>query len=272
MHPPTAPHWSHHQYRPMQDYTYKFTPNGELRIHVCFPFDWRPADRRGAIVFFFGGGWNSGTPAQFFRHATYFASRGLVAASADYRVKSRHEVTPDVCVADARSAVRWLRQNADGLGIDPARIVASGGSAGGHLAACTSLIDGFDDPRDDPSVSAAATALVLFNPALRMGPGGIERAGISEALARQISPIEHLTADAPPTVLFYGRDDRVCPHGPEYLETARAVGARVELHLYDGAGHGFFNRDPWFKQTLYRADEFLASLGYLAGPPPFTRE
>jgi hypothetical protein len=82
-------------------------------MHVHFPADWKKDDKRPAIVFFFGGGWTSGTVKQFEPQAAYLASRGLVAARADYRVKSRHEVTPDACVEDARSAVRWLRQNAE---------------------------------------------------------------------------------------------------------------------------------------------------------------
>jgi acetyl esterase/lipase len=108
----------------------KITPVS-LEMHVHFPTDWKKDDKRSAIVFFFGGGWTSGTVQQFEPQAAYLASRGMVAARAEYRVKSRHEVTPDACVEDAKSAVRWLRQNAALLGIDPDRIVASGGSAGG---------------------------------------------------------------------------------------------------------------------------------------------
>ena len=116
---------------------YKKTKQADLAIHVHFPPAWKKEDKRPAIAFFFGGGWTSGTVKQFEPQAAYLASRGMVAARTDYRVKSRHNVTPDACVEDAKSAVRWLRQNAAMLGIDPDRIVASGGSAGGHIAACT---------------------------------------------------------------------------------------------------------------------------------------
>ncbi len=262
-------HWSPNQYRPVQEYTYKFTPNGELRMHVFYPFDWRPGERRGAIVFFFGGGWNTGWPVQFFRHAVYFASRGLVAASAEYRVKSRHAAAPEVAVEDARSAVRWLRTRAGGLGIDPERIVASGGSAGGHLAACTALARGFDAPGEDASVSPGAQALVLFNPALSFDAARCERFGVAPEVGRRISPVELLTAEAPPAALFFGSEDRMLPEAEAYVRKARSLGVRAELHRYDGAGHGFFNHDPYFKQTLRQADEFLASLGYLTGPPTF---
>ncbi|MHC4510328.1 MAG: alpha/beta hydrolase, partial [Planctomycetota bacterium] len=69
-------------YRPLKEYIYKTTPQGELEIYVHYPFDWTPDDRRPGIVFFFGGGWKSGTTEQFTRQATYLASRGMVAARA----------------------------------------------------------------------------------------------------------------------------------------------------------------------------------------------
>ena len=126
---------------------YKKTPQGELSLHFSFPVDWKPSDKRPAIVFFFGGGWKNGSYLQFVSQSDYFASRGMVAASADYRIESIHHTKPDKCVEDAKSAVRWLRQHASELGIDPNKVVASGGSAGGHLALTTALLtsaSGFD--------------------------------------------------------------------------------------------------------------------------------
>ncbi|MHC4717520.1 MAG: alpha/beta hydrolase, partial [Planctomycetota bacterium] len=188
------PHWSPNQYRPVQEHTYKFTPNGELRIQVHFPFDWTPRDARPGAVFFFGGGWNSGVIHQFSRHAAYLASRGMVAACADYRVKTRHQATPADGVADAVSAVRWLRAHAPSLGIDPGRIVAGGGSAGGHLAACAALCDGFDTPGEDAAVSPRPNALVLFNPAIHIGPQHPERFGLTEEMVERLSPLRNASA------------------------------------------------------------------------------
>ncbi len=124
----------------VEESVYKKTPQGDLKMYVHFPPGWTARDKRPAIVFFFGGGWTSGRITQFEPQAKYLAQRGMVAARADYRVRSRHGTTPDKCVEDAKSAVRWLRANAARLGIDPQRIVASGGSAGGHIAACTATI------------------------------------------------------------------------------------------------------------------------------------
>ena len=123
-----------------KSFTYKTTKQGDLEIVVHYPPGWKETDKRPAIVFFFGGGWNSGTIRQFEPQAKHIANRGMVAARADYRVKSRHGVRPNDCVEDAKSAVRWMRQNATKLGVDPDRIVSAGGSAGGHIAACTASV------------------------------------------------------------------------------------------------------------------------------------
>src|SRR5690606_36825431 len=123
-----------------------------------------------AIVFFFGGAWTMGTVEQFVPQATHLAARGMVAIVADYRVFGRHGTSAFEAIADARSAIRWVRGHAQELGIDPDRIAAGGGSAGGHLAASTALLDGPDDPGDDLRVSARPSALVLFNPAVDTSP------------------------------------------------------------------------------------------------------
>ena len=129
--------------------TYKTVGDVKLNLYLFIPEGHQASDKRPAIVFFFGGGWTNGSPAQFEPHCLHFASRGMVAVAADYRVKSRHGVTPVECVADAKSAVRWLRANAAKLGVDPARIAAGGGSAGGHVATCTGVIEGLDEKSED---------------------------------------------------------------------------------------------------------------------------
>src|SRR5437870_743470 len=74
--------------------TYKTTPQGDLKMNLYLPPGWRKADRRPAIVFFFGGSCATGSPAQFASTAAYFATRGLVAASAEYRIESIHHTLP----------------------------------------------------------------------------------------------------------------------------------------------------------------------------------
>jgi acetyl esterase len=247
---------------------FKKTPQGELNLHVFHPPGGTANDRRPAIVFFFGGGWKSGAYTQFVPQSEYFAARGIVAFAADYRIGSKHKTTPDVCVEDAKSAMRFVRANAAKYGVDPDKLIASGGSAGGHLAAATAFVADFD-AKDDPKVSAKPSALVLFNPVLDMTRlDGRKILGANgEDVAKAISPTLFLAKDAPPAIIFFGTGDKLIEHGKEYAAKAKALGARAELYTAADQPHGFFNRSPWCEATAERADRFLESLGYLKGEP-----
>lgn len=247
---------------------YRRTPQGELSLHMSLPPAAARAERRPAIVFFFGGGWKSGSASQFLSQADYFASRGMVAACADYRIASIHGTTPDACVEDAKAAVRWLRDHAADFQIDPDRIVAAGGSAGGHLAACTALVPGFEP--QDAAVSSRPNALLLFNPALNIDELVRQRRAtppIPMEVVEAITPNRFVAAGAPPAAIFFGTDDPLLAGADAYLAKAGPLGLRAELWIAEGQPHGFFNRSPWIQVTARKADEFLASLGYLDGPP-----
>lgn len=248
-------------------FTYKKTPQGELQMHVLYPAGWKAADKRPAIVFFFGGGWTSGTVRQFEPQAKHLAGRGMVTARADYRVRSRHKTSPAECVEDGLSAVRWLRANAARLGIDPQRICVSGGSAGGHIAACAAVVEGLDAEGEDAKVSARPNLLVLYNPVLSLSSPQIAgRAGSAEK-ARRISPNDHLTNDVPPAIMYYGAQDKFLEHARAYLKKAAELKLKAEVHVAPGVGHAFFNRPPWLQRTTYLTEQFLARHGYLKGEP-----
>jgi len=246
------------------EHVYKKTPQGDLKMHVYLPQGWKASDKRPAIVFFFGGGWRNGSHVQFKPQAEYLASRGLVAACADYRIASIHKTTPDCCVEDAKSAVRWLRSKATELGLDPNRLVGSGGSAGGHLAAATALVPGFDDPNDKTSLSCKPNVLILFNPALDLSKSAVEDAG-GKKIGAALSPLAFLEKEAPPTLIFFGTKDGMLAQGRDFLARGRTLKDRVELFTAADQPHGFFNRPPWLEVTAREADRFLVSLGYLAG-------
>lgn len=238
-----------------------------------------------AIVFFFGGGWRGGSPEQFAEQAKYLASRGMVSFVADYRVLSRNEVPAVECVKDAKAAVRWVRKNAKRLGVDPKRIVASGGSAGGHLAACTGIVPGLEHDDEDLSISSRPDALVLFNPATVLAsydgvPMDTKRAAsLRKRLGvdnEAISPIHHVQQDNPPTILFHGTADTTVPFvtASKFAEAMHDAGNQCTLASYEGRAHGFFN---WTKgdgsdylDSCTKMDQFLAELGYLSGKPAVT--
>ncbi len=256
--------------------TYKDINGTALKLWIFQP-DEKPAPgaKRPAIVFFFGGGWTNGSPSQFERQCRHLASRGMVAITADYRVASRQQVKPTACVADAKSCIRWLRKNAARLGIDPDRLAAGGGSAGGHLAAATATLPGLDEAGEDTSISAVPSALVLFNPALSLAPfPGLESKGFEKNQAEErfgcapetISPLHHVAEHLPPTLILHGRADTTVPFASAeaFATEMKKKGNRCELVGYEGQPHGFFNAAR-FDETLAEADKFLVSLGYL--PP-----
>ncbi len=265
---------------------YKKVGDVELKLYVFEPKDHKPSDQRAAVVFFFGGGWSSGSPVQFKGQCEQLASRGMVAISADYRVKSRHGVQPDKCVSDAKSAIRWVRANAPKLGVDPQRIAAGGGSAGGHLAAATALLPDFDEESEDKSVSSAPNALVLFNPAVILAPAeGLDAVDadrvrrINETTsgkAKQLSPYHFIRKELPPAILFHGTKDEAVPYATVELfaKSMKAAGNRCELVSFEGEPHGFFNpgrskgddKNANYNKTLKQADEFFVLLGYLPKP------
>lgn len=262
--------------QPKHEFTYKQTAQGPLQLIVEYPDGWKTTDARPAVVFFFGGGWVNGSIDHFSRQAKYLAERGLVTVRADYRVASKHHTEPDAAVEDARTALRWVRSHAKELGVDPNRIAAAGGSSGGHLAACTAQCPVMAPVAEDTSVSPRPDALILFNPVLdyavlaqrlRRFPGLMR----DTVLQRRISPIAHVARGDPPALLLFGRADSLLISGQSYIQRMQAVGTRAELYTADGVGHGFFNQSPWYERTLYRADEFLASLGYTHGAPTIVR-
>ncbi|MFT5523959.1 MAG: acetyl esterase [Pirellulaceae bacterium] len=257
---------------------YKKTPQGELQLYI-----YRPAKgvepTNSAIVFFFGGGWKSGTPKQFEQHCKYLASRGMVAITADYRVLTRRQTKAKECVADAKSAIRWVRIHAKELGVDPDRVVAGGGSAGGHIAACTGVIDGFDDANDDLKISAKPNAMALFNPAVALapvegklplrkevGPTLPERMGVNPI---ELSPVHHISKGVPPTVIFHGKGDTtVLFESVEWFDgRMKSAGNICVLHGYADQPHGFFNHgrseNIYYDKTIAALDSFLVEHGFL---------
>ena len=262
-------------------HTYKSVEGHNLKIWVFNPtiIELEKNASAPAIIFFFGGGWNSGSPTQFVKYCERLSERGMVGIVADYRVKSRQGVQAKTCVEDALDALRYVTENADKLGIDPMRIGVGGGSAGGHLAACLGTIH-VGDP-------AAPKVMALFNPATVLAPiaddlldaslGEFEKMNAryqakEEQLRDRIglepvelSPFHHVSNNSPSTIIFHGTNDKTVPYDSAILFASqlRKKGVYVDFKTYEGAGHGFFNREPYFSQTAEELEAFLINLGWL---------
>ncbi|MRX65313.1 alpha/beta hydrolase [Maribacter luteus] len=252
---------------------YKVVNEDTLKLQIYNPTDFRANKKYPTIVFFFGGGWNGGSIYQFKDQALYFASRGMISVLVDYRVKNEHGTTPFEAVKDAKSAMRFLKTKADEYGIDTDKIVASGGSAGGHLAAATSLLPGINEETDDLSISPKASALVLYNPVIDNSEKGYGYERIGDRYLG-FSPLHNIKKGAPPTIFFLGDKDKYIPVSTAYDYKAKmeAVGSRCDVFIYENQEHGFFNRgkqkgDKYYVETTLEADAFLRSIGYLKGKP-----
>jgi acetyl esterase len=262
-------------------HVYKTVNGTELKLYVFAPEGHSPSQKRSAIVFFFGGGWTNGSPTQFAPQSKYLATRGMVAVVADYRVKSRNDSTVEQSTADAKSAIRWVRSHSSELGIDPKRIAAGGGSAGGHLAGITGTLVGGDEPGEETLVSSRPDAMVMFNPALVLpSRAELKQSGDAKDLGSRfsgdpiaMSPLAHVKPGQPPAIIFHGKADTTVPYATaqQFTDAAMKAGNRCELCGYEGQGHGFFNSNrpgkEYFAKTLEKTDEFLASLGWLEGKP-----
>lgn len=246
--------------------TYKKIQGGDLKLHVFSKLKYEKVKKRPAIIFFFGGGWTGGHPKQFYPHCEFLSEKGMLAISAEYRTQGSHGTTPFQCVEDGKSAIRWVRENAAKLKIDPNKIIAAGGSAGGHVAACSGIINGFETGNSE--ISSKPQALILFNPVCDTSSDGYGQKKIGNNW-KKISPIHNVSKETPPTCIFHGTADTTVPltNAEEFQKKIREEKIKCELHTYKDEKHGFFNygrgNGSAYNDTTLKMKLFLESQGLL---------
>jgi acetyl esterase/lipase len=188
--------------------TYKIIDDTQLKAHIFLPPNFAETDKRPAFVFFHGGGWYEGQPENGYPLCGHFAELGMVAIAFEYRLADQDEITPVECIMDAKSAVRWTRQYASQWGIDPDRIVATGGSAGGHPAVSTAMLEGFEEQGEALSISSSPNALVVWSAPVNPSEDSwfVQLLG-DRADLRDCSPAHHVRPGLPPTALLHGTAD-----------------------------------------------------------------
>lgn len=264
-----------------EERTYKSVGGTDLRVDVFYSPETRQRPRNPAMAFFHGGGWAYGDRSEFHEACVRYAKKGFVTLSFQYRLSINPDETvphPDItlveCTKDARSALRWIRQNAAALRVDPARVVASGQSAGGQLALGTALFDDVNESTDDLSVSPRPDALVLYSSNVNTLEAWADRLmGDRRGEIWSVSPHHNLRAGLPPTIEFHGEEDCMVPFWVvrHFVEKARSLGNEIELVSFEGRRHYLGDGDPAYGRyydegVLERTDRFLEEHGFIAGP------
>ena len=235
-----------------------------------------PASSRPAIVFIHGGGWCGGNKGQFCRQAAHLATQGYVGLCIEYRLSG--EARFPAAVEDCKCAVRFLKAKAGEYGIDAGRVATAGGSAGGHLASLLGVsqdVPALEGTGGWAGESSNVHAVVSFN-----GVGNMRfqvayrgaQSAASEFLGGTpdevpdrydlASPVTHVSFDSAPFLLLHGAADDTVPYDQsvELHKKLDTAGVRADLFTAEGAGHGFFNRPPWFQPALERMEQFLGEV------------
>lgn len=249
---------------PDRKVVYKRIDDRELELHLFLPEGWKATDRRVCFHIIHGGGWMGMDPSRMYSFAADFAERhGMVGISVQYRLaKADRSVTVFDCVKDARSSVRYVRSHADEFGVDPDKMIVSGASAGGHLAASTALFDEVNEEGDDLAVSTVPSALVLIFPVIDTSEEGYGQTRIGDRW-KELSPLHRVRSGLPPTITFHGTGDTTTPFkgAKAFHEAMKEAGNRSELVVNESGVHGYLMREEkLYLEMLDATSKFFESL------------
>jgi acetyl esterase len=243
---------------------YKTVDTFKLKVDIFYTGQSFERENNTAIVFFHGGGWAYGTPGEFFTTCERYAKKGIVTFSVDYRLSIENGITPSKTISpieslmDAKSAMRWVRENSGKFHIDRNKIVAAGQSAGGHLALCTAMIDDYNEKSDNLSISCSPNAVLLFSACVNAVEGWCDRL-LADRRDKiwSISPAHNVKKGLPPMIEFHGTDDEQVPKWTvQFFENAMEKEDNYfELHMYEGRKHYLGEGNP--KYTRYYDEDIL---------------
>jgi acetyl esterase/lipase len=237
------------RFRAERDVVYKKIGNFEARVDLYIPYDNQPGP---TALYIHGGGWANGSKEQYVLWFLPYLQLGMRVVSVQYRLSG---VAPaPAAVEDCRCALKWVGRNAAKYGLDPERILVTGGSAGGHLALMTGMIDasaGLD--RECPDGEAPTPKAILNYYGVTDVLGALEHKSTSallwlkgienpRELARRLAPLTYVRAELPPILSIHGDADESVP----YRDAVRLHQALEEAHVPNqlltiaGGRHGRF--------------------------------
>ena len=256
---------------------YKTVDTFKLKIDVFYSNITSGRENNTAVVFFHGGGWAYGTPDEFFTTCERYAKMGIVTFSVDYRlsvdngIRPSKTISPIESVMDAKSAMRWVRENAGKYHIGKNRIVAAGQSAGGHLALSTAMIDDYNEKTDNLSVSSRPDAVLLFSACVNTVEAWCDRM-LSDRRDKiwSISPAHNISKGMPPMIEFHGDYDDQVPVWTvrSFKDAMMGEGNYFELHIYQGRRHYLGDGNATYSryfddEILTLTDNFLRKFNFL---------
>lgn len=234
-----------------RDVLYRTVQGRALKLDFYIPYDRKPGP---TVLYTHGGGWENGSKEQYVLWYLPYLELGLRVAAVQYRLSG--DAPAPAAVEDCACAFRWVVNHASEYGIDPQRVVVTGGSAGGHLALMTAFQpSNCPDPQgpdqgNDPRAAAVinyygATDLVaLLDSPLRSVGRWLRGAAEPQVLAKQLSPVTWVRAGLPPVLTLHGDADRSIPHeqAEKLHQLLSRAGVSNELVTVQGGAHG---RHTW---------------------------
>jgi acetyl esterase/lipase len=260
---------------------YKVINGLDLAVDVFYAPEKIEESNNPVIALFHGGGWVYGSPEEFHGACKRYAERGFKTFSFQYRLSingdgsyPHPEISPIESVKDARSAIRWLRENAEQLGIDPDKIIVGGQSAGGQLALSTVFAEEINEKTDNLDISPVPDALILFSSCYNTMEAWIDNL-LADRRQRiwDISPYHNLKSSMPPAIAFHGNADCMVMYYTVlfFNDRMRELGNDFELVTLEGRDHylgeGSADEEKYARyfdeEILEKADQFLSENGFM---------
>ena len=253
--------------------TVKNTPFGDRDLHLDL-FKPVKSGKYPALIMVHGGGWRSGNKSMQVPMAQSIAARGFVTVAVEYQLSL--EAKYPAAVHNIKAAIRWLRANADKYGIDTSRIVISGCSAGGQLAALVGMTNGierFEGDQGNRKYSSKVDAVIDIDGVLDfMAPSNLnlQRKPDSPDIAwlggsfndkpeiwKEASAIFWVNKSSVPVLFINSGFSRFHSGQDEMIGIMKEFRIYSEVHLIDVKVHPFWLFHPWMDLTVDYMVDFM---------------
>jgi len=213
--------------------TFRTAGTAPLRMRRVRPAGWSQSKRLPALIMYFGGGWSGDCAGEFKWMKNYFVEQGFVVFIAEYRLGGPIE---QKAIPDSKAAVRWVRANADTLGVDPRKIISFGSSAGGHLAAAVGTVKGYELPGENLAISSRPDCMISLWPVMDLTKSFGNMTSVDPKL---VSPAWALSDSVPPILVMTGGNDPYISGVKQFNTNAAAYKFERQYKEFPNAGHDF---------------------------------